>query len=119
MRTGGISVPVLLAALLASAAGCAPTVWTKPGVDEATRDADIARCEAFAREQVEDDFVARIEDTQRGVTVGRDALYSRDDMRRYDERARRLSLIESCMRQLGYTEGEPDAATEETGGDAE
>lgn len=93
------------AALALLLVGCAPTVWTKPGADAAQRDADLASCEAYARDQTED-FLARIEDTQRGVTTGEEVSPLETDFRRVDQRSRRLSLTASCMRQLGYSETE-------------
>ncbi|MGF1623898.1 MAG: hypothetical protein ACFCVH_03365 [Alphaproteobacteria bacterium] len=91
-------------------AGCAETVWTKPGVATSERDAAMAQCEAFAEQEQEEDFVARIEDTQRGVTAGEEESVLRSDFRRHDERSRRSSLIASCMRGLGYIQTElPDA----------
>lgn len=99
-RAAAIGAAVLLSVGLG---GCAQTTWIKPGVDEARRDADLARCESHARQETEDDFVSRMEETHRGVVAGTDALYSRDDLRRFDVYDRRVSITEACMRQLGYT----------------
>ena len=105
MRSRSICAAATLATLLGA---CAQTTWTKPGATAAQRDADLAGCESYARDQTED-FLARVEDTQRGVTTGTDVSPLQTDFRRYDQRSRRLGLIASCMRQLGYSESEvPD-----------
>jgi hypothetical protein len=106
-RTKAIGLVLLIAPGLAA---CAETAWFKAGVTSARRDADLASCEAYARQETEEDFVSRIEETSRGVVAGTDALHSRDDLRRLDVYDRRTTLTEACMRQLGYTEVEQGAA---------
>lgn len=120
MRSGSRGILVLVAGLSgAGLAGCAGPSWFKAGVSDDQRASDLAQCEAYARDQTED-FVARIDDTRSGVSTGDDSFQLRDDFRRHDERSRRLSLISSCMRQLGYSEDEPvpgegDAAAPDDG----
>ncbi len=80
---------------------CFSTTWVKAGATEAETEAMLARCEAYAEEQV-DDFAATIADTQVGVAAGREDFGLRDDLRAYDDRYRRSDLVESCMRQHGY-----------------
>jgi len=107
-RTKAIGLVLLIAQGLAA---CAETTWVKAGVTAARRDADLAACEAHARQETEEDFVSRIEETSRGVVAGTDALHSRDDLRRLDVYDRRATLTEACMRQLGYTEVEEAGST--------
>ena len=99
-------------------AGCADTIWTKPGVSTSERDAALAECADYADREQTEDFVSRIEDTQRGVSTGDDESVLRADFRRHDERSRRSDLLASCMRGLGYDQVEvPDA--EDAGGPAD
>lgn len=107
----GALAAVGLAAVGWALAGCAPTVWSKAGTTAAERDAALEACEAYAQAQMEEDFPARIEETQRGISSGEDDSVLLNDFRRYDDRTRRSALIGSCMRQSGYTD-DPVPATE-------
>lgn len=107
MRRGSRGILALVTGLSAAGlAACAGPSWYKAGASDDQRASDLAQCEAYARDQT-DDFVARIDDTRSGVSTGDDSFQLRDDFRRHDERSRRISLIASCMRQLGYSDDEP------------
>jgi hypothetical protein len=93
-----------LAAAGLALAGCAPTVWSKPGATASDRDAALAACEAYADRRLSEDFPSRIEETHRGIGAGEDESVLLSDFRRFDERARRTDFFEACMRQNGYIE---------------
>ena len=82
-------------------AGCAQpiTSWQQPGVSDDKWAEDRSECNRWSRRQAELDYADRpasntLDDTDSGF---------RHFMRDYDTKRSQASLMETCLRRLGYT----------------